>query len=161
MKIIVKIDDFWYNEDRELTSELEKYVSNKVFEKIWKSIEKKVDKVISDEIEKDVKKQMTDKVNKLMDKAFETDDVIVSRVYENGKYVNVKTSLAQYVTNKLEKESGWGSPNAKIEAIAKTVADDMKKRYDLLFASQVVSKLSENGFLKEDVKKMLEDSNSK
>lgn len=38
---------------------------------------------------------------------------------------------------------------------AKDFGKEMKERYDLLFASQLVAKMSETGLLKEDVAKLL------
>jgi hypothetical protein len=76
-------------------------------------------------------------------------------VYENGRHVDKDVTIEEHIKYKFEKDSGWSSPNAKIEKLAKGFAEEMKKRYDLLFATQIVSKMGENNLLKDDVMKQL------
>jgi hypothetical protein len=44
---------------------------------------------------------------------------------------------------------------AQTKKATDSISKELKERYDLLFASQIVSKLHENGMLKEDVAKLL------
>jgi hypothetical protein len=74
---------------------------------------------------------------------------------ENGHMEDGEISIETYIKNKFQNDSGWSSPNDRIEKLAKSFADEMKKRYDLLFATQIVSKMSTNGLLKDDVLKQL------
>lgn len=55
---------------------------------------------------------------------------------------------------KCGQETG-NSMEKLIKSLAKDFANEMKERYDLLFASQLVAKMSETGLLKEDVAKLL------
>ena len=48
-----------------------------------------------------------------------------------------------------------------VEAYAKSFVDDLRKRYDLLFASQVITKLNDNKMLKEGVFESLMGINDK
>lgn len=157
MKIVVELDEFWMHDEAELSTALSKYVTNQVISEIWKKIKSKVDEDIQVKTAKMVEKLMYQKASSLIDEALKT-QTIKTMVYENSRNVEKLVSLEEYIGIKFKKDSGWGSPDKKIEELAKQFADELKKRYDLLFASQIVSKLNENGLLKEDVHKMLMES---
>lgn len=63
--------------------------------------------------------------------------------------------LEDYVWEKLANTSSYSSFGATLEATAKKIADEMKKRYDLEFANKLVQRLHENKMLKDDVATML------
>jgi hypothetical protein len=75
-------------------------------------------------------------------------------------YDEKKVSLAEYIENYFaEYTLNSRDFNDRVEALVKTQANEivkqLKDRYDLLFASQIVTKLNEQGMLKEDIAKIL------
>ena len=67
-------------------------------------------------------------------------------------------TLKEYILYQIQNNTGWNSPNENIKKLAQKFGEEMKNRYDLLFASQLVAKMNENGLLKEDVAKKLLDN---
>ena len=59
-------------------------------------------------------------------------------------------SIADYITERFAYQSGWGSPNEAIDKLAKQFGDELKKRYDIAFATQIVKRMNENGLLKDE-----------
>lgn len=73
---------------------------------------------------------------------------------------NEPISMADYIKEDLERVYlSEGKVRSILDEVIKSssnsISAELKKRYDLLFASQIVTKLNENGFLKEDVAKIL------
>lgn len=149
--ITVDLDDFWMDEDSlSFNDGLKNHITNQVKREIWNSISAKVE----DQISRDVKKQVENQYIKTIQKVIQ--DVIDTGKIK-GDYSNTEVTINEYIREKFVRNSGWNSPNEKIEQLAKGFADEMKKRYDLMFASQIVSKLGANGMLKEDIAKLLLD----
>lgn len=75
-------------------------------------------------------------------------------------YDNEKVSLTQYVENyfvgyTLKSREFDDRVEILIKKQSQEIAQQLKDRYDLLFASQIVTKLNEQGMLKEDIAKIL------
>jgi Zn-dependent M16 (insulinase) family peptidase len=160
MKIIVDIEEFWFDEESELTEELHNFVTNKVMNEIWKRIEGKIEKEIISQINKMVTDSLYKKSNLFIGKFLETGK-IKKDVYKDGKYVKEDMTIQEFIQNKFRSDSGWGNINDHIKKIAQRFGTEMKERYDLMFASQIVARLGDNGLIKEDVAKMLLGNNKK
>ncbi len=149
--ITVDLDDFWMDEDSlSFSNELKSFIVGQVKNDIWKDLQKKVEDQISRETKKQIETSYVKKIQRVIS------DTIANETIKDS-YGNGEISIQEYIKNQFKSNSGWNSPNQKIEQLAKVFADDMKKRYDLLFATQIVSKLGENGMLKEDVARLLLD----
>lgn len=76
-----------------------------------------------------------------------------------GAAAGEKVSIVDIIRKQLgsyQAERGTDERLAKIaRELGEKSATDLKARYDLLFASQLVSKLNENGMLREDVARLL------
>lgn len=151
MKITVELDEFWMHDEQDLSTELKEYVKNKVLKEVSDYIKNKVDTQITMQVKEEVEKHMYKQINEFIANTISTGKVkgLVSP-YE-------LVSLEEFIKQKFEKETGWNSFDSKIKEIAQKHATDMKSRYDLLFASQLVAKMSENGLLKKDAAKLLLD----
>lgn len=73
---------------------------------------------------------------------------------------NDMITVAEYVAEEVERTVVNDSKlkeylNKAVKTAGDAIGKELKERYDLLFASQIVSKLHENGMLKEDVAKIL------
>jgi hypothetical protein len=147
MKIEIEISDF-YLEDEELETGLKEYIKSQTINAIWKKIETKVDDHLKTAVKEQVEKLMYQKMGLFIDD-FINVGLIKSSISSNQ--VNIK----DYIIEKFKHDSGWASPDNAIKKLAQSFANEMKDRYDLMFASQLVAKMNENGMLKEDVGKLL------
>jgi len=151
--IVVDLEDFWMDEDSQAFNEqIKQHISKNVKNEIWKSIKNSVEDQISRDVKKAIETQYIKKIQTVIA------EVIESEKIKDG-YNNKEVSIQDYIKNQFQSNSGWNSPNSQIEKLAKAFADDLKKRYDLLFATQIVSKIGANGMLKDDVAKLLLDAN--
>jgi hypothetical protein len=151
MKITIDISDFYLDpEDQKgLENELKNHVKREVVKEIHKSISDKVKEQITDAISNEIQVSIKPIIDKTL-----SDLVDSSLIKPRGEN---EMLIKDYIKKIFENNNGWGSPEEKIKTLAKAYGDEMKKRYDLLFASQLVAKINENGLLKEDVaKKLLE-----
>lgn len=148
MKIQIDIDDFYLDGD-EIEASLKDYILKQSVQQITKSIEKKID----DQIERQVKLLIEKSLSNLIVKS--ADEFINSGQLKSRNNSSQMVSIQKYIEQEFEYNSGWNSIKSKIEQIAKQFAEDLKKRNDLLFASQIVARLSDNGLLKSDAAKML------
>jgi len=164
MKFSIELDEFWLDEDSDyLDKELKKSITNQIVSVIYGKIKDKVEDQIARQVKETVESIMYKKAALYMDECFQK-GVIPTDVYENGRTVKKDLTLEEYVINKFKKDSGWSSPNDKIEKMSKQFAEkfgqEIKDRYDLLFATQIVKKLDKEGLLKENIAKMILESNS-
>lgn len=160
MKFTVELDDFWLDEDENIESALSAHIVDDVVRKIKKSIEDKVDVQIKAKIDNLLKYSIEKHADKYMDACFK-DAKIKTSVYDSEKRHSIEkhVSLEEYVLLQFKKDSGWSNPNEKITKLSKDFAiefgKEIKERYDLMFASQIVSSIDKNGLLKDGVAKLL------
>jgi hypothetical protein len=156
MKVTVELDDIWIDGESTLTDEINHLVKEKVKKEIWDNIKEHANSVITKVVQDEIEKDLLIKGQKM-----------VSEIIENGRVPSPSSTigdeetrtctLEELIKYKFKANSGWSNPDEKIKNLAKTFGNEMKSRYDLLFASQLVAKMNENGLLKEDAaKKLLE-----
>lgn len=145
MKFTVEIEDF-YLEEENLNEGLKAYVRNEVIRKIHENIKEKVEKQITLKVNEEVQKTLVTVINSTIN-----DFVTTEKIVSNGQEIEIR----EHLKNLFQKTSGWKTPQELILKLAKEFGAEMKSRYDLLFASQIVSKMQENGLLKDDVAKLL------
>lgn len=148
MKFTVEVEDFWI-EDGNLSEQLEKYVTRDVVAQISRSIESKVQTQITKKIEELVKKSLNDEIAKNIEAVMKEGKI--GRLNRSSEQV----TFEEYVRECLSYTGGWMTFQETVKKIAVDYSNELKKRYDILFASQVVAKMSENGLLKEDAVKLL------
>lgn len=155
MEITVKLDDFWMNNESQenLSDQLHDYVVSDAVRRIYGSIKSKVEETIDKQVKEAIDKTLRRKITYRINKIIETERVKSS---QSGRSSDMIT-LEEYISLEFTNKTGWNSQTDKIERLANKLGDDMKKRYDLMFASQIVSNLNKNGMLKDDVSKLLLD----
>lgn len=141
----IDVDDFWLDEE-ELTEGLTSHIKNSVVFKISKDIEDKVEKQITNKINEVIK----DKIGLIIDSKL-NDLVSTGTIVKNGKEI----SMEENIKNVFQDNSGWSNPNQQIAKIAKKFGEELKLQYNNAFANQIVLKMKEQGFLKNDVVKVL------
>ena len=152
MKITIDISDAneWIDEDTSLDEAIKTYIQKEVLSEIWKRMEKRIEEQITLEVSRHVEKNMYVKIQSIITDIIEN-DTITPRGYWNNQPVSVR----DYIKNQFEQSSGWSSPQEKLKQLWKAFWDEMKSRYDIAFASQIVSRMQENWLLKDEVAKLL------
>jgi hypothetical protein len=150
MKFIIDIDEFWLDEEKELEPALKTFIIKTVIQQIHKSIESKVEVAVTKEAHAQVEKTLFRKIQSIVTK-FVSEGKVKADSYDK----EAKLTIEEYIKKQFEDNSNFRSPTKKIQELASKFGEELKKRYDLLFASQIVASLNNNGLLKENVAKML------
>lgn len=149
MKITIDLEDFFLEEGDQLQDALKKHITWQVTQDITKSIKEKVDNEVAAAIRKQVVDGLNEQINSFISENIKTN--LVKSYKDSSKLV----PLQEYIAELFTYQSGWGTKSEEIKKLATQLGQEMKNRYDLLFASQLVAKMSETGLLKEDVAKIL------
>jgi hypothetical protein len=157
MKITLEVNDF-YLDEQDIESGLKEFIINDVIQKVHKSIESKIDDTITRVVKDQVTKSLYRDIQKIVAKVVSEGKIQTKDGYNSNK---IPMTIEEYVKHDFEHNTGYSSPKDKITELAKNFGNELKRRYDLLFASQIVAKLNENGLLKEDAVKMLLETISK
>ena len=150
MDFTIKVDEFSVNED-ELIKRVSKYVKENVFSKIEQSIHDRVEKQVEMEVKEMVEKILYTKLSNEIKNEIETG------LTKSRRKSDTKITFKEYVRECFEYEGGYKNFDETIKTLAKSFTSELKHRYDLLFASQIVAKLNDNGLLKDDVAKLIID----
>ncbi len=151
MKFTVNLEDFNLEEE-DLTVSIQEHVKKEVIRQIWDSIKLKVEEHITRKVKDEVEKTMLLHINKTIQELCLTENLVM-----NGKVI----PIAEYIKNQFVNNSGWNNPQDILKKLANQFGIEMKARYDLQFAAQIVAKMSEIGILKEDIAKTLLENNPK
>lgn len=155
MKIEINIEDFWLDQESELEPALKQHIINTAVHKISDSIKEKTEKAIESAVKKTILESIDKQVQDIIEN-FIKEGKMKESSYSDAKMISVE----DYIQKMFNEKNGWGNPSSKIEEAAKRMGEELKKRYDLLFATQIVKKIGENGMLKDDVAKLLLEQNS-
>lgn len=155
MTIKIELEDFYLDSEDDIVPELKKFIIREAVNQINEKIEAKTKDAIKEAIKGIVEGAMTEKIQALVQTTIDTERV---KSYNSSELI----LLSEYIKETFTRNSGsWSSPNVYIEKLAKKFADDMKNRFDLTFASQIVAKMNENGLLRSDVAQLLLPSEGK
>lgn len=145
MKFTVEVSDF-YLEEENLEQGLQDRIRHDVLLQIQQSIKDKVEEQITRKVKLEIESKLSIMITETIDKLIATENIKVS---------NEDISIQDHVKSLFIKNSGWQTPHDTIKRLAEKFGNELKQRYDLAFATHVVSKLSDNGLLKDDVAKLL------
>ena len=155
MKITVDVSDFSFdNESEGIEEAISRNIKEEVIAAVWKKIEKRVDDQITRSCDSAIEKHYVSHINKLIKEVIESGTVKNPDSYKT-ELKGDRVTLKDAILYKFDKDSGWRSPETMIKELAKKFGDEMKARYDMFFASQIVIKLNNTGMLKEDAAKAL------
>jgi uncharacterized membrane-anchored protein YjiN (DUF445 family) len=146
MKFVVEVEDFWLEEE-DLATGLQNAIKGEVIQRIREDIKKQVDAFMDKHIKEVLNEEIKVRVEVLM-----TDFLAKGKV--KGSYTNdPECTVNEWIAKSFK------SANETITKYISTATtqqvNELKQRYDLLFASQIVSKLNGQGMLKEDIANIL------
>lgn len=154
--ITINMDDFWMDADSDFEESFKRYIVDQATYNVFENVKKNLLKDIYPEVEKNVNK----KVEEFMHDFIEQNADKLEMKVGYGQTVPLEKGVRSILSNKAENYA-MTSITKLVEAYAKSFVDDLRKRYDLLFASQVITKLNENKMLKEGVFESLMGINDK
>jgi len=149
----IEVDEFWLDEEQELVPALKKHIISDVVRQIETSIKAKIEDGVNREVKSQVEQSLYRRITSLTTEIIASDKI-------KGRYTNdPEQTLQEYIRGLFMETARAKAPaDENIKRLAEQFGNELKKRYDLLFASQVVAKLSEGGLLKEDAVKLLIES---
>jgi polyhydroxyalkanoate synthesis regulator phasin len=146
MKFTVEVEEF-YIEDGELAAELQKQVKADVVHQIRESVKKQVTDFMDQHIKAVIDQELKTRVQMLMDELLATGKV--KDQYSSSPEMPIKEWITKYFTGKS------ADIHKSIQAQVNKHVSDLQTRYDIMFTSQLITKMKDQGFLKEDVVKIL------
>lgn len=145
MKFTIDVDDFWLDE-RELEEGLTSHIKRSVIAQISKNIKSQVEKKITEKINEAIK----NKIDLIIDATL-TDLIATGIIIKNKQEITIEENIKNVFLN----SSGWSNPNQHIDRIAEKFGKELKLQYNNAFANQIVLNMKKQGFLKNDVVKVL------
>lgn len=152
IKVEVDLSEMYSDEDSgSFTEEIKKNISYSVRQEVWKSFKESA----FEEFSKKIKEEFEGEKEKTIQETIQT-FFKEKKVKEYGSEYN----LEQYIEKKVN-DYFFNNDNlarlldTSVKKQAEICSNQIKERYDLLFASQIVTKLGENGFLKDNIAELL------
>jgi len=144
MKFVIEVDDF-YMEEGELDTALKQHIITSCVHKITTDLKQKIEDGVTKEIKAQVEQTLYRKIGTFVSESIANDKI-------KGRYSNEpEVTLQEWVKAQFVETARQKAPvDDLIKKLAVAFGEEMKKRYDLLFASQLVAKMKDSGFLKEE-----------
>lgn len=143
----IDLNEFWLGEDK-LDKELQYRITQKVVRQVMEKI--------SDAVDKEIKEQVTQKIQNTLGERIE--GIIAAATKDlklKYRYQNEEQTLEEFVHKLLTDTDQRSTVNEKIKKVLNDIASDhyekLKDRFDMLYASQLVSRMKEGGLLNEQV----------
>jgi len=149
MKFTIEVEDF-YMEEGDLESNLKQYIINSCVHQIRAELKQKIEDGVNKEVKAQVEQTLYRKIGTFVSECIASDKV-------KGRYSNdPEMTLQEWVKHQFTQTARDKAPiDDTIKKLATAFGDELKKRYDLLFASQLVAKMKDSGFIKEEALQLL------
>lgn len=154
MKLKVDLDDFYLDEEDDLVPAIKGFVVNEVTSTIWDRVEEKIKQKILDLCNENIQKIIDEKIEMYLT------EMLDKEMIKKDRWSDELVSLQEYVLTAFNKDFDNNYKNTLgriVEGKTKNICEEIKKRYDLLFASQLISKMNDQNMLKEDIAKLILD----
>lgn len=154
MKLKVDLDDFYLDEEDDLVPAIKDFVVNEVTSTIWDRVEEKIKQKILDLCNENIQKIIDEKIEMYLT------EMLDKEMIKKDRWSDELVSLQEYVSTTFNKDFDNNYKKRLdniVESKTKDICEEIKKRYDLLFASQLISKMNDQNMLKEDIAKLILD----
>ncbi len=146
MTITINMDEFWMDEDSSFEESFKKYIIDQAtynaFENVKKNLKGEIYLKVEENVREKLEEFVHDFVKQNVDKLEMKIGYSQTLPLEEGVKTILSNNAEKYAMTSIEK---------LVKGYAEHFVNDLRKRYDLLFASQVITKLNENNMLKEGV----------
>lgn len=150
MKVVVELEDFWMHEDGDFQEEFAQFVAHNVKSEIWQSIKNEAYEKVFETVKQELVEEIKQKIGVIV--AMVAKEPIFFTHYGSKSDADKGLTLEDYA-RKLFNDYHESGAKTTIQGVTKKTAEvfanEMRDRYDLSFAAQLVCKLNEQGLLKE------------
>jgi thioesterase domain-containing protein len=152
MKFVIEFEDIWTDENGALDKAIKQHIIHSAKQEVLSIIDEKVKSEYNKQIKAAIEKQMQNHIKALIRKLVR-DETIVIKHYNDEEPMSVR----DYVVSRIKNTRGYNTITDSVMSYAEKFVEEMKQRYDMAFASQIVSKMAEKKLLKdENIEKLLE-----
>lgn len=157
MKLKVEVDlSEFYAEDYEnsFSQEIQDHIAYNVKQKVLDDWRVKIDREFKEAVKEELEKQKPELIISKINEIVVSEKLIKSSRSE--EFISISDYLKEELKRVYLRDSDVDSFLRKhVKETTNKITKELKERYDMLFASQIVSKLNENKMLKDDVAKLL------
>lgn len=146
MKFTVDVEDF-YLEEADLASELKSQIKDEVVRNIRDNVKAQVSDLMNNVIIKEIESELKARIK------IQVEEFIKSGKVKGRYSSDQERTVDEWINDNIKMD--YSSLTKHIEASVSKISKELKDRYDLLFASQLITKIKEQGFLKEEAAKLL------
>ena len=146
MTITINMDEFWMDEDSSFEESFKKYIIDQATYKAFDNVKKNLHGEIYLKVEEGVREKLEEFMCDFVKQNAEKFEIKLGY----GEVVPLEEGVIKMLSNNANKYA-MTAIEKLVKGYAEHFVDDLRKRYDLLFASQVITKLNENKMLKEGV----------
>lgn len=147
MKFEITMDDFWLDSEEDVMPAIKQHVIHEVSLKISKSIIDKANQEIAKAVSKSIDDTLIQNIQLIIDEFIKSGKV-------KERHGSNEVPVDEYIKKTFD-ATGWGTINETVSKVAKLKADELKRTYDLQFATHIVNRIRDVGMLKDDVAQML------
>lgn len=173
MKINVTVDleDFFSEDETSFNEQILSHIEWNVKSQVWNEFKTIALDRFKEKINTEINESKEQEMDRIIHKIF-TEKKIKVKEATKGNPEPEMVTLFEYIEDRINKD--YFNPNntadnilnrklyekqinfeKMIEQSAEKIGSEIKDRYDLLFASQIVSNLNKQGMLKDDIAKIL------
>ena len=150
IKVEIELDEMWSDGESTLSEEIQHSIKLDVKQQILADIKTTTQIAITEAVSKSIEEGLDAKVQSFMDEAYNNNEFLVKQ-YGRDNELTMKSLFEGSLRNIFK--------NSDVHRFVKRQLDDsyveLKRRYDLEFASQFLSKLRDNNMLSESGKNLL------
>lgn len=151
LNIDVQIDtsDLWCEEDESLDEVLKQSIQNEVVS----AVKQQAKEAINNCVDQFVRANVDAKIKTVMDAA--VIEMIEGGMKFTPQYSREEVSIMDYVRSRFDKNDLASAIHKYVEKEAKTLTEELKRQYDVKFASKIVEGIANQGLLKPEAAKIL------
>lgn len=146
MRFTVEVEEF-YLEEEDLSSVLQHQLKQAIVSEIRKNIADQVAVFMDKHIKGEIQSDIQTRVQLLME------DYVAKGKLKGGYSSDPEMTIPEYIAKQFS--NSRGDLTKIIENKVKAHVSELQQRYDLMFATQLITKIKEQGFLKDEAVKML------
>jgi len=159
MKINVTVDlsNFYSEDESSFSEQIKSAIAYDVKKQVLNDFKEKLTNDFTFQIAAEIAKEKESLITSVLK------DLCINAKVKQRYSTKEQISIVDYITEELERTQLSGNAiqdflSKQVKQSTDNISKELKSRYDILFASQIVSKLHENGLLKENVAQLLLDN---
>lgn len=156
MKIEIDLKEIFTEGDEESSESIQEALKTSIIYEVVGKIESEYKEQIDEQIRKIADERVKELFDEVYKKEFEK-QLFETEIKESSYNNEPKVPFKVFIKNKIQSLciGSYDNITEIINSVASKKAKEIRDKYDLLFASQIVNKISEQGLLKDEKLKEL------